>query len=548
MKKATSVYLQFLITILISLSALKVASQNEIMFPTDTTMSKNPFFLFSLTDKGNGVLEAKYITYLGCIIKAPDEKIITGEIYGPDKKIIKYSNKLLALIIQQFNTKGEKIGESKIIKIAFRPLAPEVEYIIKPRIDADISILGTNLKVDYGQNNYETIPDLNAEEISQLKEIFTSIYKKGNFKKYYLESAKINKLERKENPESDFDVKSLKFSKNEKLIKSKEITEDNVYYFTQIKKTEIPKGKLFKIYNRNDTSATASIIDSLFFAEETNAELEEIEYVHDVNSNKSCGLFLQFRNSSKTNKGFEFVYFGFDNKIKRLSYKQEENKIKNFTVKTVYKDLEDLTIVNVNYSALSKGEMRVHIFSKDSIFQASALDITDTIKIKKYSADENSWKNEDGYNSKIVFSKKINSTTILLEQTDLLETSSGMVSNDGYIPNNFNRGYCHTNMYFIKDNKIIKKNILYTDYFNLKPIEYINVCEENGEYTLFLDAQNNILLKYNETEILSYKTVEAPDQYLFKSPVTKKYYFDFQNEKYFYYYHPTKSSLFLKKI
>ena len=49
--------------------------------------------------------------------------------------------------------------------------------------------------MDYGQNNYETIPELNADEIAQLKEIYTTLYKKGSFKKYYLESAKINKLE-----------------------------------------------------------------------------------------------------------------------------------------------------------------------------------------------------------------------------------------------------------------------------------------------------------------------------------------------------------------
>ena len=548
MKKATSVYLHYLLYLVLGFNAVNVAAQNEIVFPSDSVWKKNPYYLFSLIDKGNDVLEAKYISYLGCTIKAPDEKIVTGEIYGADKKIIKYSNKLIALIIQQFNNKGERIGETKIIKIALRPLTPTVEYTIKPRIDSDISILGTNLKVDYGQNNYETIPELNADEIAQLKEIYTTLYKKGSFKKYYLESAKINKLEATEKTEASFDTKSLKFGKNEKLIKTKEIAEDEVFYFTQTKKSEIPKGKLFKIYIRKDTATTASIIDSLFFAEETNAELEEIEYVHDVALNKNSGLFLQFRNLSKTNKGFEFVYLGFDNKLKRLPFKQEENKIKNFIVKSVYKDLDDLIIVNFNSAALTKGVHRIHVFSKDSIYQSFSLDATDTVTIKEFSADENSWKNDDGYNSKIVFSKKINSTTILLEQTDLLETSSGMISSNGYIPNNFNRGYCHTNMYFIKDNKILKKYILYSDYFNLKPIDYSRVFEENGESAYLLEAKNSIFLKFNDTEILNYKTIESSNQYLFKLPVTKKYYFDFQKEKYYYYNDPTTNKIFIKKI
>lgn len=548
MKKATTVYLHYLIYLVISLNALKVASQNEIVFPADSVWSKNPYFLFSLADKGNGVLEAKYISYLGGTIKSPEEKIITGEIYGADKKIIKYSNKLIALIIQQLNIKGERIGEPKIIKIAFRSLSPDVEYIIKPRIDSDISLLGTDLKIIYGQNNFETIPELSADEILQLKEIYATLYKKGTLKKYYLESSKIIKIESTEKTETSFDEKKFKFNKNEKLIKTKIISEDENYYFTQTKKNDVPKGKLFKIYVRKEVDSSLTIIDSLFFAEELNAELEEIEYVQDITTNKLSGLFLQFRNSAKTNKGFEFVYLGFDNKIKRSSYKQEENKIKNFTIKTVYKDQDDLIIVNYNAAGYSNGELRVHVFSKDSIFRSCSIDATDTVTIKKYSADEKSWKNEDGYNSKVVFLKKVNGTTILLEQTDLLETSSGMIATDGYIPNNFNRGYCHTNMYFIKDNKLLKKYILYSDYFNLKPIDYTEVFVENGEHVVFLDAKNSILLKYNEAEVLSYKTVEGPNQYLFKSPVTKKYFFDFQNKKYYYFNDPKSNKTFLKEL
>ncbi|MDP3555795.1 MAG: hypothetical protein Q8T03_00395 [Bacteroidota bacterium] len=548
MKKITVIYFQYALSVIFSLNAVMLISQNEILFPTDSIMSKNPFYLFNVIDKGNGILETKYITYLECIIKAPDERIITGEIYGSDKKIIKFSNKLMALIIQQINHKGEKIGEPKVIRIAFRNLNPDVEYFVKPKIDADLRILSNNMKVEYGLNNYETIPELNNEEKEQLKDLFAVLYKKGTYKKYYLESAKINKIEATESIEKNSDAKSLKFSKNEKLIKTKEINQDETYFFTQTKKSDNTKGKLFKIYNRKELDAPLTLIDSLFFAEETNSELEEIEFVNDLKKNKPSGLLLQFRNFSKSSKGFDFVYLGFDNKIQRAFSKKDDNKMKNFAIKTVYKDSNDIVIINFNNSGLTKGELNMHVFSKDSIYKVSSIDPTDTLITKKMSADENSWKNDDGYNSRIIFSKKTNSTIILIEQSELLETSSGMISNNGYIPNNFNRGYCHTNMYFIKDNTIKKKYTLYSDYFNLKPIDYINVCEENDELTLLLEAQNNIMLKYNQDEILKYKTVEASNKYLFKSPVTKKYYFDYENQKYYYYNDPITKKIFLKKI
>ncbi|MEO6301930.1 MAG: hypothetical protein ABIP51_02040 [Bacteroidia bacterium] len=545
MKKLLSMYLHFALSVIIGFSAVRVTSQNEIIFPTDSIISKTPVYLLNVSDKGNGILEAKYITYLDCIIKAADEKLATGEVVGSDNKIIKYSNKLMALIIQPINLKGERAGASKIIKIALRNLKPDVEYVIKPRIDSDLSMLGNSMKPDYGQNTYETIPGLTVDEIAQLKEIYTQLYKKGTFKNYYTDN-KVVKSETTEALENPTDIKPPKFSKAEKLIKSKELDENEAYYFTQTKKTDT-KGKLIKIYNRKDTAAPLVIIDSLFFTEEAAAELEEIEYVHDLSKNKQCGLLLLFRTFSKTGKGFETVYVGFDNKIKRSALKKEDNKLKNFALKTIYKDSNNVVLINFK-SASANGEYQVHILNNDSLFLASTIDAADTTIIKKYAAHDLAWKNDDGYNSKMIFNKKINSSLIILEQSDLLETSSGMIPTDGYIPNNFNRGYCHTNLFIIKENKIVKKYNLYTDYFKSKPVGFRSVCEENGEHTLFLDMPNKVLVKFNENEVLAFKSVENANERLFKSPVTKKYYFDYMGEKYYYFNDPVKNKIFLKKI
>ncbi len=547
MQKLLSTYAHIVIFTIVSLSAIRVSSQNEIVFPTDSIGSKTPLYLLNVTDKGNGIIETKYITYLGCIIKAGDEKLATGEVVGSDNKIIKYANKLMLLIIQQLNTKGERVSETKIIRIALRSLKPDVQYIIKPKLDSDLSILGSDMKVSYGQNNYETIPELNAEEITQLKDIYTSLNKKGTLKTFYVENAKVIKPEAEELPPSALQLKPIKFSKNEKLVKPKEIDENEGYYFSLTKKNDATKGKLFKIYNRKDTASNPILIDSLFFAEEANAELEEIEYVHGLSKNKPSGLLLLFRNSSKINKGFELAYVGFDHKVKRSFIKKEDNKLKNFVLKTIYKDSNDVVIINFKTSSLTNGEYQIHILG-DSLYQTSSVDAVDTTIIRNFSADAFSWKNEDGYNSKIIFNKKINSNIILLEQTDLLETSSGMGSSSGYIPNNFNRGYCHTNMYFIKENKIVKKYNLYTDYFKSKPCDYKTVYEENGEHVLFLDMPNKVMIKFNENEMLSFKTIETKGQRIFKLPVTKKYYFDYQGEKYYYYNDTEKNKILLKKI
>ncbi|MEI8137218.1 MAG: hypothetical protein WCH21_07840 [Bacteroidota bacterium] len=64
----------------------------------------------------------------------------------------------------------------------------------------------------------------------------------------------------------------------------------------------------------------------------------------------------------------------------------------------------------------------------------------------------------------------------------------------------------------------------------------------------FLEAKNSPLLKFNKNEVINYKTVEAHGQYSFKSSATKKHYFDFQKEKYYYYNNPTINRIFLKKI